>query len=203
MTAMGECANLMKKVSVERINVEFSKLIMGKTADAILAGCGEIIKAVIWEMADAKVDRLPLNLINRLAVLFPNDTERTLRRLKYDNQTIRKSSLLNDMFGRYSAPPCERVEILTLLRDYGEEVARLYYAAHSMTDILTKAQEGACWKIADLNISGSDILEAGFPKGPEVGKVLNELLDLVIAGKMKNNREQLLEALMLRKERVK
>ena len=38
-------------------------------------------------------------------------------------------------------------------------------------------------------------MEAGIPEGPEIGRVLQELLEQVIDGKLPNEKERLLEAL--------
>lgn len=202
LTAMRACKDLMKKVSVERIHVEFSKLIMGKNADLILENCRDILQAVIPEMADGSVGNLPLNLINRLGALFPEDTEAVLRRLKYDNYTIKQTLLLNDIKRRYGAKTVEKVEILKILKNYGEDTARLYFEEYGGIDELNRAMgEGACWKRTDLQVSGRDVMEAGFRKGPEIGEVLNELLEQVIEGKLENERKMLMEALMFKKER--
>lgn len=47
--------------------------------------------------------------------------------------------------------------------------------------------------LKDLAVNGNDLYEAGIPKGPEMGAVLNSLLEMVIDYPTLNNRETLLE----------
>ena len=51
-------------------------------------------------------------------------------------------------------------------------------------------EEESCFSLKDLAINGNDLVEMGF-KGPEVGQILNNLLDMVIEGKIENKAEQL------------
>jgi tRNA nucleotidyltransferase (CCA-adding enzyme) len=49
-----------------------------------------------------------------------------------------------------------------------------------------------CFTVKDLAINGNDLLALGFPKGPEIGKTLNALLEAVLSGELPNEREPLL-----------
>ena len=51
--------------------------------------------------------------------------------------------------------------------------------------------EQDCYKINHLAINGEDIMTLGQPEGPAVGKILNSLLEMVIDGKIINNRTDL------------
>jgi poly(A) polymerase/tRNA nucleotidyltransferase (CCA-adding enzyme) len=48
-------------------------------------------------------------------------------------------------------------------------------------------------KVSDLKVTGNDLAQIGVDKGPQMGKILNKLLDLVIEDPLKNKREVLLE----------
>jgi len=52
--------------------------------------------------------------------------------------------------------------------------------------------EDMALKVTDLDISGVDLIKIGIPKGPEIGRMLYELLDLVIDEPKLNVREILL-----------
>ena len=53
--------------------------------------------------------------------------------------------------------------------------------------------------LRDLAVNGNDLYEAGIPRGPEMGRILNALLEMVIDYPTLNNRETLLsQALLLR-----
>ncbi|MBQ8014779.1 MAG: hypothetical protein IJ264_01175, partial [Clostridia bacterium] len=61
-------------------------------------------------------------------------------------------------------------------------------------------EENGCFKISDLDINGNDLAEAGFSPTPEMGKVLNVLLEEVMDEKIQNTREALVNrALQLKK----
>lgn len=49
------------------------------------------------------------------------------------------------------------------------------------------------FSIKDLEINGNDLIELGLKQGPEVGKVLNNIFNLVINEKVENKRELLLD----------
>ncbi len=53
-------------------------------------------------------------------------------------------------------------------------------------------QKDMALKITDLDITGEDIVNLGIPKGPEVGKILNYLLDEVLEDPLVNTKEKLI-----------
>lgn len=52
--------------------------------------------------------------------------------------------------------------------------------------------QGQCFSMKDLAINGRDVIAAGVAPGPEVGRMLNGLLEQVLDGLVPNNREELL-----------
>ena len=55
------------------------------------------------------------------------------------------------------------------------------------------ARDHACWRVADLAVSGSDVMAAlGVSAGPAVGRALRDALAAVMAGDIANEREGLL-----------
>jgi hypothetical protein len=54
-----------------------------------------------------------------------------------------------------------------------------------------------CVKISSLDITGNDVMELTGARGAEVGKLLSELLDAVICGRIENRRDAI-EAYLLR-----
>jgi len=53
---------------------------------------------------------------------------------------------------------------------------------------------GDCFRMADLKISGVDIINLGVAPGPQVGAILELLLEKVIADELPNDNEELLKA---------
>jgi tRNA nucleotidyltransferase (CCA-adding enzyme) len=50
-----------------------------------------------------------------------------------------------------------------------------------------------CISLKDLAVNGDDLIDIGIKKGPDVGKVLNDLLLLVINGEVQNNKDDLIK----------
>lgn len=192
--AMKTCAGLIRNVSVERINVELSKLITGAFADRVLEEFTEIIKIAVPDIIPTPIQQVPAILPVRLALLFPQDTETVLRKLKYDNRTIKSASALARLF--QEPEPRESIETKKLLSREGEEIARLYFESLGRSEELENLfKSKACYSIRQLAVNGRDLISAGVEPGQEIGRTLNRLLDLVIEGKIENDRETLLREL--------
>lgn len=54
-------------------------------------------------------------------------------------------------------------------------------------------QDNECFSIKNLAVNGKDLITIGYKPGKEIGEVLNNLLDSVISGEYKNEKEKLLE----------
>ena len=54
-------------------------------------------------------------------------------------------------------------------------------------------KQNDCVRVADLAIDGKDLMELGVPQGPEMGKVLNCLLEKVMDDPSLNTKEKLTE----------
>jgi tRNA nucleotidyltransferase (CCA-adding enzyme) len=101
------------------------------------------------------------------------------------------------------------LEARRFLAQHGDELA-LDLAEHRLADLRAKVvgpeeleeaerfrslleQERASpHRLQDLAVDGSDLIAAGFTPGPELGRTLDELLNLVVEDPSLNTREQLL-----------
>jgi tRNA nucleotidyltransferase/poly(A) polymerase len=129
---------------------------------------------------------------------YPTRTRRTVRRLVADHGF------------RLDAPVDERTA-RRFLADHGDDLAA-GLIVHKRADLRAKrvppeemerleelarlvdAERGRPHRVADLAVDGDDVREAlGLEEGPEVGRVLRELLDAVIDDPATNTREALLE----------
>ncbi len=145
-------------------------------------------------------------------------SEKIMRRLKFDNETIRKVKILvryhDEMMGS-DAPTLRKnvvrvcgasrrdPEIMPLLF----EVKRADALAHHddwIVERLARINEendlydavvaaGDPLSIEDLAVNGTDLKEAGISSGPEIGRVLRGLLGAVLADPSLNTRETLLK----------
>lgn len=79
--------------------------------------------------------------------------------------------------------------ILRLLQYRGYLGEDLELIQESLEKVLA---ENPPLQISDLVLDGRDLIEQGFPKGPKMGYVLKELLDVVLKDPKMNDREKLL-----------
>ena len=135
-----------------------------------------------------------------------------LRRLKFSNKTIDKVTTLirYHMFNYTSEWKDSTIrrfiinvgedtidELLQLrLADIGglkKECADISHVAEFKTRIEKIMQEKQCLNLKALQITGSDLMKLGVPKGKVVGQILNELLQTVLDDPSENNRDTLLK----------
>ena len=68
-----------------------------------------------------------------------------------------------------------------------------------LEEMKAKAEEivaqGQCLSLKDLSVNGKDVIAVGVVPGPEVGRVLNKLLEQVMNGDAANQRQELLKLL--------
>lgn len=138
-----------------------------------------------------------------------------LHRLRLDNETIHTVTTL---IGVHCDPltPSEK-QIKRFLRKIGAPMLKLLIEHHrgdnraqtpevaaerlpvwdeveSMVDRILAEEQ--CFSLKDLAINGSDLVALGIEKGPRIGVLLDQLLDDVISGKLPNEREALLSAVI-------
>ena len=87
----------------------------------------------------------------------------------------------------------KRADSLAHHPDYRGRVAACDRLAALARELLDQAP---CFTVRDLAINGNDLLALGVPKGPEIGKILDALLEAVLAGRFPNEREKLLAEAM-------
>lgn len=81
----------------------------------------------------------------------------------------------------------------------GDRADDIYRAREVLKEVLSKQQ---CFSFKDLAVNGKDVVDAGVPQGPEVGKILREILDRVIDGELSNERTLLIGAIIHIKEEL-
>ena len=136
-----------------------------------------------------------------------------LRRLKFDNATIRNTCRLIRYHDLRPTPSAEDVRRSVNL--IGEELFPLYLKvqrADLLSQSMYKREEklarlngvtetyqeilkrGECTSLKTLAVTGKDLINAGHPAGPELGDLLEKLLDSVLEDPSLNTKEKLLEA---------
>ncbi len=145
-------------------------------------------------------------------------TETILKRLKFDNATIRAVSELVEAHG---VVPSDSLKYARkLLHRHGEEQVRrlvvvarcdlLAQAAYQgrdeklkLLDILQKnletvIAEKQCVSVKDLAVNGNDIMSLGVKEGKKIGELLQFLLETVMESPEKNEKDQLLSLVRAR-----
>lgn len=128
---------------------------------------------------------------------------------RVDTSGARALALLARRVGAWVASDTEVFDVLEELlwlrragirAMWGDDHAdrRLEEVEEGLAVVARMRSEGASVRIRDLAIGGKDVIALGVPKGPEVGRALGWLLDLVVSGDVANDREALLEAVRSR-----
>ena len=211
----------LRFVSSERISAEFSKLICGDFAVRAITDFGDIIREFIsvpetvTDSAVLSLNKLkksvPLRLAALLSDLPAEQAGGQLRRLRYSNFIRERAVKLiaahrNGIPSEY-ADICSALDKLTpeLFFEY-IELERALWAVSEDFDSLCAAEtaektacrileNNECYSLKQLDVSGSDIAAAGISSGREIGAALNNLLSAVIAGKVANKKQLLMEYL--------
>ena len=212
---------LLNNISMERINIEFNKLIMGSNYKKILIEYREVIEVFLPEIRVLTKDELDhrlnamkaLNsLILRLTVFLYeiNTTDKILMNLKYDNKTIKAVKILaENIKGRIYPDPVNvkkwlhkinYVNLSYLIKIkkalFDSEFNELVKTEKIMNKIIRAKQ---CYSLETLAINGQDLIDAGIPKGKNIGIILDKLLNEVIEGKLENKKDSLLNFIYVNK----
>jgi len=140
--------------------------------------------------------------------------EKSLRNLRFDNQTIKLVTQLVEAHDRTIEP--RKPVIRRCLNKMGmDQFLRLLdvkeadYAAQAqiygdrlhkaeilqMTDEIVAAQiqQKDCFTLKDLAVNGNDLIQLGYKPGKKIGMILNQLLEMVIDGIMENDKAKLID----------
>lgn len=204
--AISRIAPNIAKVSKERIQVELTKVLCSDNPKKI----GEVYETGISRYISPAFSRLPWQEFQLpeglsaekyvrwaafLRLAGPKEAVQTLKDLKLDNETISRVRTLAAWAGREI--PAEAAEVrrtmskmspevwdtLMELNEYGEEI-------HRLTGEIR--ERGDCLDLKHLAVNGQDLIAAGVKPGKEIGRILQELLELVLECPKRNEREILL-----------
>ena len=212
---------LLNNISMERINIEFSKLIMGSNYRKILIEYREVIEVFLPEIQVLTEDEFKYRLnamkvLNsltlRLAVFLYNTdaTDKILMNLKYDNKTIKTVKILvENINGRINHDSVNvkrwlnkinyvNLNYLIKIKKslFDSEFYELEETEKIMNEIIRTKQ---CYSLETLAINGQDLIDAGVPKGKNIGIILDIILSEVIEGKLVNEKDSLLNFIHVNK----
>lgn len=203
--------HLLKNIAAERIVKEFTKLLCGDCTH-ILREYTEVIK-IFLPLGNFDEDTLgfinssPADPLLRMSVLLskatPEEAEKMLRELKYDNRTLKRVTLMlssAELMLSDSKPQVKR-----LINRFGEEavsVADFHFYTGRITAELRKSindtidnimASGECCTLSKLAVNGSDINTLGIFPQNKIGKILHTLLEKVMDEKCENDKDSLIE----------
>lgn len=141
-------------------------------------------------------------------------TKKVLRRLRFDNDTIRKVERL--VYYHDFRPSLTDKSVRRFLSKIGKELFPLYLSVQR-ADVLAQSEykkenklydiekiqqifqeildKKECVSLKDLAVTGKDLMNSGMEPGKEIGDTLNKLLEMVIENPEYNTKEILLNSL--------
>lgn len=136
--------------------------------------------------------------------------EDILKRLRFDNGTIKKVSILikehmsgydlhrkvtiKKFINRVGVENLEDLFSLQRADILGHKEPHDLISIEEIKEVVDKIlKEKQPLSVKDLAITGSDLIKLGYSPGKELGSALNELLDIVLLTPESNNKEQLLK----------
>lgn len=217
--AARELAPTLVKISRERIHTELNKLLLSDNPDyfSVVYELG-VMKVIISELEGVNsgdIDRLRV-LIKRtkpclperyaalLSVIGKDKTRAVLKGLKLDNATISMAVKLVEYLG--FTPALTEPQMRHYINEVGKEDAirvidfNLSFADDSMHEEYTDMRKlcahvlerGDCTSLKELDVTGKDLVDAGFEAGKQLGELLNSLLTEVLDNPSLNDRNYLL-----------
>ncbi|MDR1329526.1 MAG: DUF3786 domain-containing protein [Oscillospiraceae bacterium] len=179
--ALFENAPLLKNIAVERVSAELSKLLIGKHAYETLTEYRAALLHAIPELPES------FPLIERAAA---RDTRQ--------GRDVAADAAFPMPAGMFSHLAAQLAILFKTLS--GESAAaalrRLRYPRSVVREVSYRISRGDVFgvlpRLADLALRGGDLAALGF-KGPEIGKMLESLLNQVITGELPNERAALLK----------
>lgn len=194
---------LLRNIAVERINVEFTKLICGDNALKIIDEYKDVIDVFIEDFSTisredmAHACSLEKEADVRLCALLHSFGEQKARdvlvSLRYPKKTI---NLVCSLIEHYNYPchdlPRTRFLVGKLGADTVLKLSHLRRDKQAASFVEQILQENLCCTISQLDITGAELKEIGI-HGRKTGTVLEKMLKFVIEEKLENEKNTLLE----------
>ena len=204
--SLAACVRLKRGLlglSAERIAREMFKLLVGPRAVPVLKLMAKhnVLKNIVSHTVEFRViSRLPPDPLLRAFVLAKKpESLREIWRLS-NNQAKRIESLLQ---GTALTPKLRENEQRKLLYAMGSEAWRdvVHLAwAKSRASLTDRAWQRMLklpsrWVVPSFPVTGRDLIELGFPSGPDLGRELKRLEDYWIASDFKSTKDELIESI--------
>lgn len=206
---------LLRNISTERILVELTKLLCGVRAKEILMEYREVFEVVIPEISgylkyDENIfalEKLAPEKELRFAAFFAEseNPKKALKALKFDNKSkelisclvtdLKKEMVAKRIFLKkmlISRDFSYMEKLIALKKAFGEDTLKCNTMKKLLSDI---EKNGECVRISQLEIDGNLVKSIDGVSGKEIGILLNKALDMVIEGKIPNDKDKLMDYL--------
>lgn len=211
LSAIESCAHLAAELSPERVRDELEKILLTTRPETLGAAISfglidRYIPGSGWKTPNfANIALLPRKALPRWAAFsimlkkygYIPDVKTFLESLRLDSRSIRCCSDASEIL--CCEPPSEPLGWKKLLNRYGvDTVYSAVYANYAITgtdfekDLKSVLKSGECFSLKHLAVNGDDLLSIGL-RGPELGEMLNFLLEYVMEYPNNNKREILIE----------
>lgn len=217
--AADENALLLNNISKERIYAELLRILEADFPAAVLYRFKKQLFVIVHELEDLSsndlsavfeaIDRSENDKFIRLSILFwhlgASVAKEVLLRLKADRHTIETVCLLikngsisietNEIFAKRLLRELPYENILRLIGFLSAIKFECVYELEKLSKMVdTVYIRGDCTSVSALAIGGTQLIEENIASGAEIGVMLNRLLDLVIEGTLKNEKDTLIDA---------
>lgn len=217
--AVRKLAPTLSKISAERIAAELTKLLISPRPEylyrAYELGITRVVLPEFDRMMEQQTGEAALHAAKRVrpvralrfaAVLYPAGEQAAvslLRRLKFDNDTIRTAArIIRHMDRQLCEDPAA---VRHAVYEVGEDIfpllleVRSAYADEKTSQQIQRVQEcyeticreGQCVSLKTLAVTGRDLIRLGCRPGPALGELLEAALHEVLDDPKKNTKEYL------------
>ncbi len=196
-SAIFSLKNNLINIAMERINVEFSKILLSDNK-SVYSQYYDIFKLFIDISPNLDTDnlvKLPKDLETRLSYLLLSSGlyAEVLENLRYPSKTIKAvNEIIKNFDSEYENIKDLRLLISKSSYETAHKILTIKACKKNVFDLLLKAKNMPC-KIQDLAICGNDLIKLGIADGPLIGKLLKKLLYLVIDEEIENSKVSLLK----------
>lgn len=195
----------LRSLSAERVRDEWFKGLEGAVRPSELVRLWRDVGAVaIWlpeagdESRDQVLDRFPARDPVLMTAYLASDPGAALERLRCSKVAVDRARRVGEHRDDWP-DPASGASVRRWMSRVGPAVGDLLAIAAAegrgaelAAAVAEVRRSGAPLSVSDLAVDGRDLLEAGVPEGPEVGRILRRLLDRVLEDPSANTREELL-----------
>lgn len=183
-------------VSIERITSEIHQIIESKNADYFLYNFRDVFDRCMPGFKPVEIDGLPLGYDGKMAKIckasgFINSP---LRETNETMQNIYQTLFIMDAYKDASLRDWKVVWEILKNGCYPENIDAASYITTGRCSAYEAVKTlGVPYRPSQLEINGNDLKRLGIAQGPQMGKILDDVLNAIQAGKVANKHDALVQ----------